>query len=219
MNALPPGTFCREADNMTASPALVLFDMEGVLSHYDRSARVDHLSAVSGQAPDAVRHAIWGSGLEARADAGQISDDEYLSALGDLLGCPIHRDDWLAARHASITPYAEVLALAAKVAERCRIAVLTNNCRLVTDYIGYLNPPVAQLFGPHVYASASFGAAKPAPQAYLRCLDQLGVGAHETLFVDDTDTNVAGAINAGLHGYKFVSADALAEELERWQLL
>jgi HAD superfamily hydrolase (TIGR01509 family) len=204
---------------MTASPALVLFDMEGVLSHYDRSARVDHLSAVSGQTPDAVRHAIWGSGLEARADAGQISDDEYLSALGTLLGCPIHRDDWLAARRASITPYAEVIALAAKVAERSRIAVLTNNCRLVTDHIGYLNPPVAQLFGPHVYASASFGAAKPAAQAYLRCLDQLGVSATNTLFIDDTDTNVAGAVDAGLHGYKFVSADALSEELARRRLL
>ena len=85
---------------MTASPALVLFDMEGVLSHYDRSARVDHLSAVSGQPPETVRHAIWGSGLEARADAGQISDEEYLSELGDLLSCRINRNDWLAARRA-----------------------------------------------------------------------------------------------------------------------
>jgi hypothetical protein len=108
---------------MTASITLVLFDMEGVLSHYDRSARVDHLSAVSGQAAETVRHAIWGSGLEARADAGQISDDEYLSELGDLLSCRINRNDWLAARRASITPYAEVLALAARVAERNRIAL------------------------------------------------------------------------------------------------
>jgi putative hydrolase of the HAD superfamily len=213
------GSFRREADSMTASTTMVLFDMEGVLSHYDRSARVDHLSAVSGQAPETVRHAIWGSGLEARADAGQISDDEYLSEVGDLLSCRINRNDWLAARRASITPYTEVIALAARVAERNRIAVLTNNCRLVTDHIGYLNPAVAQLFGSHVYASASFGAAKPAPQAYLRCLEQLGVGAADTLFIDDTDANVAGAINAGLHGYKFVSADALSEELERRRLM
>ncbi|MFP3565173.1 HAD family hydrolase [Paraburkholderia sp. SIMBA_030] len=203
---------------MTAPITLVLFDMEGVLSHYDRSARVAHLSAVSGQAPEAVHHAIWGSGLEARADAGQISDDEYLSALGDLLGCRVSRDDWLAARRASITPNTEVLALAAKVAERHRIAVLTNNCCLVADHIGYLNPAVARLFGHHVYASASFGAAKPAPQTYLRCLEQLGVGAAETLFIDDTDANVAGAIAAGLHGYKFVGADVLSEELERRRL-
>ena len=204
---------------MTASIALVLFDMEGVLSHYDRSARVNHLAAISGQAPETVRHAIWGSGLEARADAGQISDDEYLRALGDLLGCRIDREDWLAARHASITPNGQVIALAARVAERHSIAVLTNNCCLVSDHIGYLNPPVAQLFGPHVYASASFGAAKPAAQAYLGCLEQLGRVAAETLFIDDTDANVAGAINAGLQGYKFVSADALSEELERRGLM
>jgi glucose-1-phosphatase len=201
------------------SITLVLFDMEGVLSHYDRSARVDHLSAVSGQAPDTVRHAIWGSGLEARADAGLISADEYLGELGEVLGCRISRDDWLAARYASITPNEQVLELAARVAARTRIAVLTNNCNLVTDHIGYLNPPVAQLFGHHVYASASYGATKPAAQAYLGCLRQLGVGATETLFIDDTDANVAGAIGAGLHGYRFVSADALVEELERHRLI
>lgn len=205
---------------MTPSISLVLFDMEGVLSHYDRAARVGYLSALSGQTPEAVHHAIWGSGLEARADAGQISEDEYLSALGDLLGCPVTRDDWLAARRASISPNAEVLALAARMSgHQHRIAVLTNNCRLVSDHIGYLNPAVAELFSPHVYASASFGAAKPAAQTYLRCLEQLGVGAAETLFIDDTDANVAGASAAGLQAYKFVSADRLAEELGRRRLL
>jgi glucose-1-phosphatase len=203
----------------TPSIALVLFDMEGVLSRYDRAARVDRLAAITGQPAEAVRHAIWGSGLEAQADAGIIDDDEYLHALGALLGCRVSRDDWLAARHASITPNAEVLALAERVARRHRIAVLTNNCRLVADHIGYLNPPVAQLFGSHVYASASFGAAKPAAQTYRGCLEQLGVNAAETLFIDDTDANVAGAISAGLHAYKFVDADALSVELARRQLI
>jgi glucose-1-phosphatase len=198
---------------------LVLFDMEGVLSYYDRSARVDHLSVVSGQTPETVRQAIWGSGLEARADAGQLTDDEYLSALGNLLNCSISRDDWLAARRASITPNTEVLALAARVAERHRIAVLTNNCRLVSNHIGYLNPAVATLFGSDVYATASFGATKPAAQAYLRCVEKLGVSAAETFFIDDTDANVTGALNAGLPAYKFVSSDALSDELERRGLM
>jgi putative hydrolase of the HAD superfamily len=204
---------------MPSPISLVLFDMEGVLTHYDRSARVDHLSATTGQPPDMVRHAIWGSGLEARADAGQITDDEYLSALGEMLGCRVDREKWLAARHASITPNAQSLKLAERVAQRHKIAVLTNNCRLVTDHIGYLNPGVARVFGPHVYASASFGASKPAAEAYLRCVEQLGIGASETLFIDDTDANVAGAIDAGLHGHRFVDADALSKELEHWQLL
>jgi putative hydrolase of the HAD superfamily len=112
-----------------------------------------------------------------------------------------------------------VLALAAQVAERHRIAILTNNCRLLTDHIGYLNPPVARLFGTNVYSSAAFGAAKPAAQTYLRCLEQLGAPAAETLFVDDTESNVSGAIDAGLQGYKFVSAAHLLDELQRRGLL
>ena len=204
---------------MTASITLVLFDMEGVLSHYDRAARVDRLAARAGCTPDTVRHAIWGSGLEARADAGQISDDEYLRELGMLLNYPVSRDDWLAARLASITPNQEALALAAKVAERHRIAVLTNNCRLLTDHIAYLNTPVAQLFGANIYSSAAFGAAKPATQTYLGCLEELGVAAAETLFVDDTPANVNGALDAGLQGHVFVSVDALSEDLQRRGLI
>lgn len=204
---------------MTSSIKLVLFDMEGVLSHYDRAARTQRMAQLTGTAPDAVRHAIWDSGLEARADAGQITDDEYLRELGDMLGCIVSRDTWLSARHASITPNADTLAVAARVANRHPIAVLTNNCRLVTDHIGYLNPPVAQLFGAHVYPSAAFGAAKPAAQAYLGCVRQFGVDADATLFIDDSDANVTGAADAGLHAYKFTSADALSHELARFNLL
>ncbi|MFM0019320.1 HAD family hydrolase [Paraburkholderia azotifigens] len=204
---------------MRSSIKLVLFDMEGVLSHYDRAARTQRMAQLTGKPPEAVRHAIWESGLEARADAGEITDDAYLRELGNMLGCAVSRDDWLTARHASITPDAETLALAAQVADHHSIAVLTNNCRLVTDHIGYLNPPVARLFGPHVYPSAAFGAAKPAAQAYLGCVRQLGVDADATLFIDDSDANVTGAIDAGLHAYKFTSADALSEELVRFNLL
>jgi putative hydrolase of the HAD superfamily len=78
---------------------------------------------------------------------------------------------------------------------------------------------VARLFGTNVYSSAAFGAAKPAAQTYLRCLEQLGAPAAETLFVDDSESNVSGAIDAGLQGYKFVSAAHLLDELQRRGLL
>lgn len=204
---------------MTVPITLVLFDMEGVLTHYDRVARAEHLAAATGRSPEQVRHAIWGSGLEARADAGEISDDQYLQELGQLLGCRVDRADWLASRRASITPNADTLALAARLSGRHRIAILTNNCRLVTDHIDYLNPVVARLFGKHVYPSAAFGATKPDVRAYLGCIGQLGCSAAQTLFIDDTEANVDGAIDAGLLGYRFVGADALSGELARRQLL
>jgi glucose-1-phosphatase len=204
---------------MASAITVVLFDMEGVLTHYDRNVRTERLAALTGAAPEAVRHAIWGSGLEARADAGELAPDDYLLALADLLGCRVTQDDWLAARRASITPNADAIALAQRVAERYRIAVLTNNCRLVTDHLDYLNPAVAQLFGADVYSSASFGAVKPAAQTYLGCVRHLGAEPDETLFIDDTEANVTGALDAGLQGYRFVDASAMREEFARRGLI
>ncbi|WP_233805474.1 HAD-IA family hydrolase [Paraburkholderia sp. HP33-1] len=200
---------------MSEPVTLLLFDLEGVLSHYDRAARAERLAAITGCSAQTVRDAIWGSGLEARADSGEISDDEYLRELGALLNYPVSRAEWLDARLASITPNAPALALASRAAQRCRIAILTNNCHLLTDHIGYLNPPVARLFGPHVYSSAAFGAAKPAAQTYLRCVERLGAAAADTLFIDDTQANVDGARAAGLQGYRFVDAAGLSAELAR----
>jgi FMN phosphatase YigB (HAD superfamily) len=166
-----------------------------------------------------VRQAIWDSGLEGRADAGLLGDADYIDELGALLNYPLTLDDWLDARRAAMTPDAEAIALAKAVAARHRIAVLTNNCCLLADHIHYLCPPVAEVFGVQVYASASFGAAKPSPDLYRRCVAHLGVAAGETLFIDDVEANVAGAIEAGLRGYRFTGNEALARELADHRLL
>ncbi|WP_321948382.1 HAD family phosphatase [Paraburkholderia sp. J10-1] len=199
--------------------SLVLFDMDDVLAHYDRSARVRCLASLSGRPFDEVAQTIWGSGLEAKADAGLIDDDSYLRETGKLLGCRVSRDDWLLARRESMSPNFEVLALAETVSRTCRIAVLTNNPRLVTDNIAYLCLPIAELFGRNVFASASFSAAKPSTQTFLKCIDSLGAAPSESLFIDDLEANVAGARKAGLTGHVFTGHKVLAEELRQRGLL
>ncbi|WP_322029590.1 HAD family phosphatase [Paraburkholderia sp. J76] len=199
--------------------SLALFDMDDVLVHYDRSARVRSLASLSNRTPDEVSQAIWGSGLEAKADAGLIDDVAYLRETSDLLGCRVSLDDWLQARRESMSPNIQVLALAAAVSGTCKIAVLTNNPRLVSDHIAYLCPPVADLFGKNVFASASFNAAKPSGQTFLKCIDSLGVAPAESLFVDDLEANVRGARNAGLLGHLFTDHAALAEEFRAHGLL
>lgn len=199
--------------------SLVLFDMDDVLVHYDRSARVAYLASLSNRSSDEVANAIWGSGLEAKADAGLIDSVEYLRETAELLGCNVSLDEWLRARRESMSPNLEVLALAAEVSRTCAIAVLTNNTQLVADNIGYLCAPVAKLFGGNVFASASFNAAKPSPDTFLRCLDVLGVSPSETLFVDDLEVNVAGARDAGLLGHVFIDPATLSEELHKHRVL
>ncbi len=42
------------------------------------------------------------------------------------------------------------------------------------------------------------GAVKPAPDAYLHCLSQLGLSAHEVVAIEDTPVSMASAIAAGI---------------------
>ena len=119
----------------------------------------------------------------------------------------------------AMTPDPEAIALAGAVAAQHRVAVLTNNCCLLADHIHYLCPPVARVFGAQVYASASFGAAKPSPDLYRRCVAHLGVAPAEAFFIDDVEANVTGAIEAGLRAYRFTGNEALARELAYHRLL
>ncbi|MGF6916311.1 HAD superfamily hydrolase (TIGR01509 family) [Paraburkholderia sp. 40] len=48
-----------------------------------------------------------------------------------------------------------------------------------------------------VVISAAFGAAKPASQTYLRCVERLGAAVTDTLFIDDSQASVDGALAAG----------------------
>ncbi|MGD0561447.1 MAG: HAD family phosphatase [Roseiarcus sp.] len=197
----------------------VLFDMNEVLCRYDREARIACLARVCAKAPSFVEAAIWGSGYEDLADSGAMDAEAYLSGFGERLGCALTRKQWIAALRAAVTPISEALALAARIARETRVAVLTNNNLLVAREIDRVFPELRPIFDKRFFVSAEFGARKPDPEAYRRCLARLGAAPAATLFVDDSAKNVAGAERAGLHGHVYTSVEALAEALRREGLL
>jgi putative hydrolase of the HAD superfamily len=183
--------------------ALVLFDMAGVLCRYEKSERIAVLSRISGMAPEAIDAAIWASGFEEAGDAGAMDGAAYLRGFGEAIGYPLTLAEWTEAKAASLTPDPAMLDLARRVAARKRVAVLTNNSVLVWDQIDLLFPQLRPIFGDAIHASGEFGARKPDAQAFLGCLAALGVAPEETLFIDDSAANVAGARRAGLHAHHF----------------
>lgn len=197
--------------------SLVLFDMHDVLCRYDRDVRIANLAALSGRLAREIFENIWASGFETEADSGRLDAAAYLAGFGARLGYPITLRQWLDNRKSSTTPMPETLAIMAEL--RCKIAVLTNNHTLVRDHLDELFPEVFALCGEQSYVSAQFGAAKPAPEVYLKCVAAAGATPAETLFIDDSKSNVAGAESAGLAGHVFTTAAALRAELGRYGLL
>jgi putative hydrolase of the HAD superfamily len=92
-----------------------------------------------------------------------------------------------------------------------RVALLSNMPR---EQWASLRESLAWLSLCDVVAlSYELGIAKPDPDIYRRCLDQLACPAREVLFVDDDPENVDAAARLGINTVLFTAVDELRFEL------
>jgi putative hydrolase of the HAD superfamily len=199
--------------------SLVLFDVNGVLYRYDKPARLAALARLSGLGPEAIDQAIWASGFEDAGDAGELGAKDYLRGFGARLSYPLTEQAYVAALAAALSPIPPMLALARRVGERTRLAVLTNNNLLVRAHMDALYPGLGAIFGAAICASAEQRARKPAPEAYRRCLARLGESPARCLFIDDSADNIAGAAEAGLHTHHYTDEAGLVVRLGALRVL
>lgn len=177
----------------------ILFDMDGVLVDYEPSLRVGHIAMALGRSVAEVRAAIYDSGVEADADAGRLGPDEYLDALGRILGQSLPVDVWADARRRATRVRTGLMARIASLASQgIGIGILTNNGHLLAAHWERIAPELFPLFRGRALVAAEFGVTKPDPRVYLAALEKLGWHAHETVFIDDAQANVDGAVTAGL---------------------
>ncbi|MGE0006137.1 MAG: HAD family hydrolase [Parvibaculaceae bacterium] len=199
---------------------IAIFDLDDVLCRYDLGRRLRVLSRVSGKMPRDIRAALWDSGFEDAADAGQYpTPREYLAEFGRRLGHPISRAQWIEARRAAIAPWPDMLSLIRRIAPRTRIALFSNNGPLMKESLAEVFPAAAELFGKDCYFSCEFRTKKPDPESYRRLMAHLGIDPPQAWFTDDKKSNVDGARIAGLHAHHFVSAAQLRRDLLERQLI
>jgi putative hydrolase of the HAD superfamily len=204
--------------SVLARPKLLLFDLDGVLVRYERSLRCRQLADAVGADPADVEAALFGrNGLELRSDKGEIGLPEYLDLLREQHGWNVTAEDFLAARRAATRVDADMLALCESLAPQVALGVFTNNGAWFGDAARRIVPELSPLFGRRFVCSGSLGVLKPAPEAFVACLQQLGFNALSTLLVDDREENVAGALDAGLGGMVFKDPPALRAALRAFE--
>jgi len=94
-----------------------------------------------------------------------------------------------------------------------RTALLTNNVREWEPLWREKLPEVDELFEV-VVDSAFVGLRKPDPAIFELTLARLGVGAEQTVFVDDLELNCEAARRMGMAAVRFESAQQAIPEIE-----
>jgi glucose-1-phosphatase len=176
----------------------VVFDMDGVLCHYQIERRLALLASWTGQSPDAIHAAIWRSGFEDEAERGVVSADDYLKGFGERMGYPLSAAQWVEARKVAIEPDLAVLSIARQLGADRPVGMFTNNPLLLKRHIAEVFPAVPDIFGARAIFSAELGRSKPDPEAFRRLAIRLAVAPDEILYFDDDAIYVAGAREAGL---------------------
>jgi HAD superfamily hydrolase (TIGR01509 family) len=206
---------------VTATPVinLVVFDMDDVLCIYDFPHRLSLLARMTGLESSFIEKAIWTSGYDEECDRGRFTAEAYLAGFSERLGVPLSRKQWIKARKLAMTPDQEMLGLARQVSLKTEVAMLTNNGPLLKQALPGIMPEVADIFGDHAYFSSDFGAAKPNPEVFHQLLEHLNFSPAQTLFIDDQEEYIRGAINAGLQTHHFQGAAMLRSDLSERGLI
>ena len=198
---------------MSAAPAVVLFDLDGVLARYDHAARLQVLAQRCGVTRDVVAQALFDSGLERDADLGLHDARGQLAEFSRRLGAPVSLAACVEARRVAMQADLPMLELARGLSRHAQVAILSNNNLLLRDHLPAICPPLFPLFEDRVFCSAQFGVAKPDPTIFHACLAVLGATADEALFIDDKRENAEGARQAGLRAHHYRDLPTLRADL------
>lgn len=197
----------------------VLFDLGGVLFHFDRGRRLAHLAAATGLSEQMLQAAMWDSGFDADCDRGLYDVPTAHREACALMGREITTAVLVEAMASAFSPNRAVLALVERLRPEVGLALLTNNGPLVKQGLLEAYGDTLERFGEMLFFSADLGLAKPDPRAFLQVAGQLGIKPVRILLVDDSDRHLVAAQGLGFCTHHYSDAEALGGVLDSLRLL
>lgn len=95
-----------------------------------------------------------------------------------------------------------------------RLLILSNFSADAGDRFRQAYPQEAALFE-HLFFAGETGRMKPSAESFLVPLQESALEPDDVVFVDDVDSNVSGAREVGMKGFRYVSSDQAIKELQQ----
>ncbi|SHJ43597.1 putative hydrolase of the HAD superfamily [Malonomonas rubra DSM 5091] len=144
---------------------------------------------------------------------GEISTEAFLQQINSLLAEPMPFDELKNAWNNLFSPIREMLAVAGVLKKHCGVYLLSNTSELHWQYL-------QDAFGLDKVchdrlASFEVGVMKPAPAIFSAACNRFDLHPETTVFIDDIEDNVRGAVACGWHGIWHRDIDTSKAELQR----
>jgi putative hydrolase of the HAD superfamily len=202
-----------ESDDMRCRRPIIVFDFGGVMGGTDKNVVAKMLASVLDLSQTEASSLM--SELQIAKQQGISLDrfwKEYEGTSGKLLP-PNWMEMYEEIRMEAIRAKPEMIHYVEALRNQgYRVAMLSNTTPSRADFIR--KQGFYRYFEP-VVLSCDIGVKKPQREAFMRLLDQLGVGAEYCILIDDKPENIEAACLLGIDGVLFTSVDKLGRELEK----
>lgn len=196
------------------TPAVALFDLGGVLFHYEPEVRWQALAEVTGLTATEVHKRLSASGYAEACDQGRYRGAQVFEAGVRALGHRLSRERFTHLWTSAFRPDERLLDIAVSVKQTAQVALLSNNSDLVREGLERLWPAVLAPFMPRIF-STDLGLTKPDPRAFLKVAELLGTEAERILVIDDSPANTASASSLGFPCIRYRGPEDLRHALAR----
>ncbi|XP_071499816.1 acyl-CoA dehydrogenase family member 10-like [Diadema antillarum] len=199
----------------------VIFDLGGVLvaKPYPIFAEYEAMKGIPNGAVKDIIVAAGSAGSFRQLERGRLTAETFGAAFSkegkELLGIDSNFSDLLPFFESRITrPFPEMLdAVRCIRGEGLKTAVLSNIWRYEGQELAPL--PIDRSLFDVIIESCCVGYAKPDPEIYHLCLEQLGMAADEVVFLDDLKDNIKGAKAAGIKAIEVDDTEQGIRDLQK----
>ena len=142
-------------------------------------------------------------------DSGMISTEDFLQSLSEEVG--VAPEVIMRELTGGAVINEDVVAIIHDLQPNYTVGLLSNaSMSIIQPLLKEHN--LSDLFD-EIVVSSDVGHIKPNPEIFEIILERLGVAAHEAVFIDDSQSNVDGALAVGITGVLFAGAVKLREDL------
>lgn len=199
----------------------IIFDLGGVFIdiHYHKTR--DAFMALGVADFDALFQQSYSNPLFARLEKGEITPEDFYDAFRAETGLHVTNAQIANAWNAMLGDFRpQSIAVLPALKNSYAIFLLSNTNQIHHEaFTSQYLQNFGQDFDAHFHAahySHQLGLRKPDVACYQAVLQLHGLEAAETLFIDDTPTNIDGAREAGLHTLLLTSGIMLEDELPKY---